>query len=128
MAPAEGDTCHARFHTHKLHLIYVEGGGHGEGGGGGGGGCVIHPPPIKATNDITKRKNGVGKAKEGGGCAWREVELRGCWISSLGEKNRKEKRGKKERKEKKEERKGKKKEKKEEEEEEKNEGNRTRAM
>ena len=65
------------------------------------------------------RKSGVGKAKEGGGCAWREAELRGCWISSLGEKNRKEKRGKKERREKKEERKGKKKEKKEEEEEEK---------
>ena len=57
----------------KLHLIYVEGGGHG-----GGVGLGIHPPPIKATNDITKTKNGVGKTKEGGGCAWREAELRGC--------------------------------------------------
>ena len=61
----------------------------------------------------------MGKSKEGGGCAWREVELRGYWISSLGEKNRKEKKRKKERKERKEERKGKKKEKKEEEKEEK---------
>ena len=92
-------------------------------GGGGGGvwGCVvvIHPPPIKATNDITKRKSGVGKTKEGGGCAWKEAKLRGCWISSLGEKNKKEKKGKIERKERKEERKGKKKENKEVEEEEK---------
>ena len=61
----------------------------------------------------------MGKAKEGGGCAWREAKLRGCLISSMGEKNKKEMRGKKERKERKEERKGKKKEKKEEEEEEK---------
>ena len=28
MAPGEGDTWHARCHTHKLHVIYVEGGGH----------------------------------------------------------------------------------------------------
>ena len=61
MALGEGDTWHARCHTHKLHLIYVEGGGHGDGVGLG-----IHPPQIKAT----KRKNGVGKDKEGGGCAW----------------------------------------------------------
>ena len=34
MAPREGDTWHARCHTHKLHVIYVEGGGHVGGGGG----------------------------------------------------------------------------------------------
>ena len=63
----------------------------------------------------------MGKAKEGGGCAWRGAKLRGCWISSLGEKNKKEKRGNKEIKERKKERKGKKKEKKDE-------GNRTSVM
>ena len=37
MAPGEGDTWHARCHTHKLHLIYVEGGEHGGVGGVVGG-------------------------------------------------------------------------------------------
>ena len=52
MAPGEGDNWHARCHTYKMHVIYVEGGGHVAGDGLG----VIHPPPIKAPNDITKRK------------------------------------------------------------------------
>ena len=78
MASGEGDTWHARCHTHKMHVIYVEGGGHVGGGGGGGG--VIQPPPIKAT----KRKKRQKKKKESGGgkrVAWekpkREEAVRG---------------------------------------------------
>ena len=71
MAPGEGDTLHARCHTHKLHVSRLL---RRRTCGG-----VIHPPPIKAL--IKKKKVGkIRKAKERegeGGYAWR----RGYWKS-----------------------------------------------
>ena len=60
MAPGEGDTWHARCHTHKQHVIYVEGGGHVGG--------VIQPPPMKATKRKKrqkKKKKWRGKSQKG---------------------------------------------------------------
>ena len=44
----------------------------------------------KKKKNVEEEKKWRGKSQRGGGCAWRGAELRGCWISSLGEKNKKE--------------------------------------
>ena len=93
MAPGEGDTWHARCHTHKLHVSRLL---RRKTCGGG----LIHPQPIKVLIKIIIiiiGKERKAKEREGkGGCALR----RGYWVSSW-EEEKKERKERKVRKKKK---------------------------